>query len=402
MDKIRNLKRRLIAVFFAFIALFHFRNNDEGLSWKKVITALASPLAIFSSCTTDPDEPPEAAAPVINNITVSGAGSPDADGTYTVAYNAEITLSGNPAVEGGVYAWTYTTDPADKTLNFDQTAASPTISGFEKGVTYTFELVVTKNGKTSEKKSVTIAVKENAGPTANAGVTGGTLVNDRYEFDFTSPDNRTIQLNSNGSSDTDGTIEYAWTCTDKPDEADMPTFDSTAQNPAVSGFNKLGNYEFTLKVTDNDGEESEVAVVKVSLYRTASANITIPDKTFEPGTELDFSVNYGTIDPIFAGRITYKISDGTNTIADTSTNPSFNGRVYPKNEYDGELTVFTQVFYYDGNKITPEKSRSVTVMTCGPQFSLFFEENAAPDYMSATTPELSISLSEKVSEGNIQ
>ena len=52
MDKIRNFKRRLIAAFFAFTALFHFRNNGEGLSWKKVMTALASPFAIITACDT--------------------------------------------------------------------------------------------------------------------------------------------------------------------------------------------------------------------------------------------------------------------------------------------------------------------------------------------------------------
>ena len=300
MKTIRNLKRRLIAVFFAFIALFHFRNNGEGFSWKKVMTALASPFAVFSGCKNEPDGP-------------------------------------------------------------------------------------------------------NKAPTAVAEVTGGTLVNGRYEFDFTLPANRAIQLNGSGT-DTDGKIaSYAWACTDKPGDADIPTFDSTAKNPTVNGFDQLGDYEFTLKVKDNNGAESEGAVVKVSLYRIASATIGVNPINFGVDEKLDFTPAYTSTNtndfPIadIGNYITYTVTATNNNYNHTFVvgEDGFDGKILPRNEYESVQTTFNQVFNYNDGQ---EKSRSLKVIACGGSFVYFGDSYSDTESIPTLAD---IQLNKKVTVGNI-
>ncbi|MCL2443102.1 MAG: hypothetical protein FWD13_06495 [Treponema sp.] len=207
-----------------------------------------------------------------------------------------------------------------------------------------------------------------------------------------------IILNGSGTDEDGYVVSYDWVCTSTPSGSSF-TFNSAVQNPTVSGFDKLGEYEFTLKVKDNEDAESVGAAVKVTLVRTANAEITISERVFTPGEELNFSVEYGDIDPIFAGRLTYKINDGTSDIVDTAIDTGFDGKVVTIGAYDTKMITFTQTFYFDGIKIMPEKSNSLTAYIVGPSFMAFIE-NDSP-VMEVTTPELAISLSEKVTEGNI-
>jgi hypothetical protein len=345
--------------------------------------AVSAPASVKVTVTAPPH-------PDSNDIVISGA-TPNGNGEYK--YSDSLTLGGNAAVAGHTYAWSVTPD----TLTFDKTLPAPQVSGFAKGITYTFNLAITNEHGLTVNEPATVKIAGNVAPTAS-------IQQANFEHNIATQGS-SFTLNG-GGADTDGNIaSYHWECTNKPSSAVVPTFSSNnsaaANNVTIGGFNTLGNYTFALKTKDNDGAESVASTVTVSLVRTASANITIPAKTFVSGTtDLDFSVNYGSIDPVFASRITYTISDGTNIIGNTSDNPAFSGKVLPENKYDSLEITFTQTFYYDGVAISG-KNRSVTASASAGQFIYFIGDNAASDYMSATIPALSIPLSEKVSEGNI-
>jgi hypothetical protein len=163
MDKIRNIKRRIIAVFFAFIALFHFRNNGEGFSLEKVITALASPFAIFSSCKTELEEPPDNKPPIAHA---------QAEPTHTLANDLTITLDGTDS-DGNItaYAWECESFTADKgevkeeytaeqvnTLITNADKITATVKPRKAG-TYVFKLTVTGNNGKSDTDEVTVVVE---------------------------------------------------------------------------------------------------------------------------------------------------------------------------------------------------------------------------------------------------
>jgi len=347
--------------------------------------------------------------PTVNDIVITGA-APE-NGKYK--HTDILTLGNNTEVTGNTYAWTYTTNPLGRTVTFDQTAnqttPSPQISGFTKDTIYTFTLTVTNEFGVTSEKSVTVSVAANKLPTiSSAGVTGGTLVGDKYEFDFTAAGNRSIQL-AGSATDTDNgdtPLTYTWACTKKPTTANTPAI-GTGANPAVSNFNELGDYEFTLTVTDKDGGEAVSSVVKVALYRTASATLNIDSNFFSAatGTQLDFAPTYSSVsnsadftaDDI-NGCLTYTVTVVTPNEAYTntwnSTDSNFNGQIFPQSEYEIDLNTFTQTFYHNETMVG---SRSLQAAVAGGIFQYFDEYN-----LSATIPAIDgVSLSRKVTKGNV-
>jgi hypothetical protein len=246
---------------------------------------------------------------------------------------------------------------------------------------------------------------ENKPPTANAGVNGGTLVDGKYEFDFTSPGNRSITLKGSGA-DTDGSIKsYAWTCTKKPGGATDPVFSATAQNPTVNGFTKLGDYEFSLKVKDNEDADSVASVVTVALYRTAETTVGISATTFNTGTSLNFAPIYTSSNetdfPVanIDDYITYKV---------TATNGSpgeWDGADGPVTvpviaDYKDKWTTFTQTFSKDKTELSDK--RIFEVYVSGVDFQYYGGESGSWDTSVSFSAINGISLSRKISEGNVQ
>ena len=207
-------------------------------------------------------------------------------------------------------------------------------------------------------------------PVANAGT----------DFEHNISDSGTTITLSGGGTDEDGTIaSYAWTCTSRPTGADMPAFnDSTAQNPQVSGFNRLGEYTFTLKVTDNEGAESAGAVVKVTLAKNASTFFDIAPISFSPApvTELNFTPSYtGITNPDFSSAdisniLTYTLKvinfeqDYINT---WNSADGFDGRIPTDTHihYQTDLAGFTQRFFYNGNLVGV---RAIAAMVADDEF----------------------------------
>jgi hypothetical protein len=362
----------------------------SGMNTSAVLTAT------YTIATSLPEQPPE-----INDITITGA-TPEG-GKYK--YTDVLTLTGNPAAEGYTYAWTCSPD----TLSFDKTAAEPAVSGFAKNTSYTFTLTITK-GELTSTKSVTVSIAENKAPTITAaGVTGGTQVGDKREFDFTSARSRSIQLAASATDADSSNLTYAWTCTKYPDGAAVPAIGAGA-NPTVDGFNKLGDYEFKLTVTDGEGGEAVSPVVKVVLFRTATATVGVQAINQTGGdTKLPFTPTYtssNTTDfPVanMSEYITYKVTAKNDSYEHTWTSgqDGFDGQVPYRTEYDGKWTTFTQVFYdKNGNEITG-KNRVVISVACSGSFLGFGgDSNFSADL---SIPGVSgISLSKKVTEGNVQ
>jgi len=270
MNKIRNIKRKLIAGLFAFIALFHFKNNDEALSLKKITTALATPFAIFSGCKTEPDGPPENEAPTAN------AGATQ---NVQLADDLVVTLNGSGADTDGTiasYAWTVTELPPGAAVPvFDDPAKqNPKVSGFDKAGDYTFQLVVTDNkGEVSEPSTVTVKVNPAVivppdPPEINEiAVTGATPVGGKYRY--------TDTLTLGGNAEEAG-VTYAWTYETVPAGKTL-TFDQSAASPAVGGFEKDVRYIFKLTITDEatelvSDEKSVEIVIAGNVAPTSSAS----------------------------------------------------------------------------------------------------------------------------------
>ena len=171
----------------------------------------------------------------INNTTLNGTGSSDADGTIAS------------------YAWSKTSGPSSYTIA-NASAASTALSNLVQGV-YVFTLQVTDNAGAISSAAVTVTVNAaapppppvNQPPVADAG----------SNISITLPINNTT-LNGTGSSDADGTIaSYAWSKTSGP--LSYTIANASAASTALSNLVQ-GVYVFTLQVTDNAGAISSAAV----------------------------------------------------------------------------------------------------------------------------------------------
>ncbi|WP_461256992.1 PKD domain-containing protein [Treponema sp. R80B11-R83G3] len=403
-------KIALIAIMAAAVAFATVTNGKLGL--KELVYTITLPLALVVSCKNEPEipvnQPPIAHAgnaqtvKLLNNLTVvlDGTQSSDPDGTIT-AYEWRLKTPPNGVNTNSV---TVTNDTAN--------VGKANVTGITVKGSYVFELTVTDNGGATNTAEVTVTVVENHLPTATAGVENGTLVGGKYEFDFTVPGNRAITLKGGGADD-DGTIAtYAWTCVKSPDNS-FASFTSAEQNPVIGNFPKYGDYEFSLKVKDDNGAESDASVVKVALFRTAAANVGVEAVNQTGGdTKLPFTPSYtstNTADfPVadIGNYITYKVTAtgvSEENIAFTYTftqgENSFDGEVPSLPEFHAVWTTFTQTFYdKEGEKVGNE--RIVIVMACGSIFMYFDQETWSEDLSIPSTS--GITLSKKVTDGNIQ
>ena len=202
---------------------------------------------------------------VVTVATAANNQAPTADAgpDQTVSESLTVTLDGSASAdregESLAWAWTQTGSPA-VTLS-SATAAKPTFTApaVAADTTLTFSLTVTAGGKTSAADTVTVTVKDNAAPTANAGA------------DQTVFENTTATLDASASSDPESqTLTYAWTQIGSPAvtlssaTAASPTFTA----PAVEGDTPL---TFSLTVTDSLGRPSAADTVTVTV-----ANNTAP------------------------------------------------------------------------------------------------------------------------------
>lgn len=163
----------------------------------------------------------------INNTTLNGSSSSDADGTITG------------------YSWTKISGPAQFIIA-SPSSASTAITNLAQG-SYTFRLTVTDNGGATHSDDVIVLVNAaaaslppNQGPVANAGP----------DIMVSLPAN-TATLNAGGSYDPDGSIAtYVWNKISGPD-----VYTASSLNSSTVSLTNLvqGTYGFQLTVTDNRG-----------------------------------------------------------------------------------------------------------------------------------------------------
>jgi hypothetical protein len=167
-----------------------------------------------------------------NAVTLSNAGSYDADGT----------------IRG--YSWTKVSGPSQFSIA-NANSASTEVRNLEAG-SYTFRLTVTDDDGATASDDITINVNRapNVAPVAKAG----------NDINITLPTN-TITLNNAGSYDADGSIKgFSWTKISGPSQ-----FTITSPNAASTSVNNLhaGGYIFRLTVTDDDGATASDDVMVV-------------------------------------------------------------------------------------------------------------------------------------------
>ena len=366
-------------------------------------------------CPTCEEEPPENQPPTVSPVTISGA-TPEG-GKYK--HTDTIILGGNTAVAGNTYAWTVTTDPAGRAEpTLDKTAAAPAVSGFEKGVTYTFTLTVTNNGGSTQADPVTVAIAGNAAPTANAAINDHSPVGGKYIV--TLSDSLSLTLNSIGSKDDDGTISRAWeleTYTPYGTLSNAPRHQLTPANNGETAnvtLKKAGEYVFKLTVTDNDGatatKEVTVVVEPRIENRTATATVAIPQASFTFGGQpnLDFSVSSyninvvtGTTSDFDPTKITYTFSStNPNRTAAQLNEYVSTGKILASEYSNMEYPTITQTFYYNGQP-NPIGSRSVIAIVVGSVFSELYDNVIDQNnitYIPATTLNLSRGITETTTE----
>jgi hypothetical protein len=160
----------------------------------------------------------------VNSVSLSGAGSSDADGTITS------------------YAWSQVSGPSAATIG-TPSSVTTTVSGLLQG-TYVFRLTVTDNNSAASNDDITIIVNPaNVAPVANAG-------NDQT---ITLPTS-SVSLSGTASSDADGTITtYGWSQASGPSTATI--VNASSVSTTVSNLVQ-GTYVFRLAVTDNNGASS--------------------------------------------------------------------------------------------------------------------------------------------------
>ena len=171
-----------------------------------------------------------------SSISLNGSSSFDPDGTLTA------------------YSWKQVSGPSTAAIAGGNTA-TPTVSQLVVGQ-YVFELTVTDNDGATAKDQVTVTVnppvaKANQSPVADAGPDATIIL----------PVNTSL-LDASNSSDPDGTIaSYQWQELSGPN-----TVTSSPMNNAKVTISDLqvGEYEFQVTVTDNQGASS-TATMKITV-----------------------------------------------------------------------------------------------------------------------------------------
>jgi predicted esterase len=206
---------------------------------------------VNASTAPPPNQPPVARAGndititlPVNNTSLNGSTSTDPDGTISA------------------YSWTKIGGPAQFTLT-NGNAATATLTNLDEG-TYSFRLVVTDNGGSTDDDTLQVIVHPvpapvNQPPAARAG----------NDITITLPVDSTI-LNGNTSTDPENAIAaWSWTQVSGPSQYAIadPNATSTVLRNLVQG-----TYSFRLLVTDNGGLWDDDTVV-ITVNPTPSTNL---------------------------------------------------------------------------------------------------------------------------------
>jgi len=309
---------------------------------------------------------------------VTNAG-PLVDGKYTIGYNASITLGGNTAVAGHTYTWNYTTVPPGKTITFNQAIANPTVSGFEKGVEYTFTLTITNQNNLSSAKSVKIAVTGNLAPTVDAGIAQNvTLANDL-----------TVTLQGTADDDDGNIVRYTWTCLSYTANKGAVT---TAYTPlqvtnmlnnantaaATVDLRKAGTYVFQLEVEDNDGATATSPVTVTVDPQNVTKKVTVTFPAFEMYSQptLNLTPIYpddGNWGEFTSNDIVYTVEDSEENTWTATTGFEIDASPYP----DSAWATFTQIFRYNDEIIKSQTINSAVMdLSGGAGTNMIFAELA--------------------------
>ena len=196
----------------------------------------------------------------------------------TVASGATVTLEGSGTDNGGTiqnYYWVQSstgTAPALSAYNVaGPTLRAPTLAEGSSDVTFSYALRVRDDaGAVSDDDEVTITVKENLTPIANAGP------------DQTVVSGATVELDGSGSRDDDGEIAgYTWfgAVGSPPPLTDVPGTGNegkrTLTAPTVNVGDPPVKFSYGLRVEDDDGAVSEADLVEIT--------VTAPDTTAPTG-----------------------------------------------------------------------------------------------------------------------
>ncbi|MCC6463826.1 MAG: hypothetical protein IT463_00645, partial [Planctomycetes bacterium] len=177
--------------------------------------------------------------------------------------------------------WTLTSRPVGGNLVIDSPnalASTLTVAGGASTITagvYVFQLDVYDAaglaGSTPVSDEVRFVVigAGTVPPAAHAGI-------DRQGVVGTS-----LQLTANESSDSDGTITgYAWELADRPTGSAAALVGTATATPALTA-DVAGTYVIRLRVTDNDGLESDWDYMTVTAHSTGGAGNRIPRAVIE-------------------------------------------------------------------------------------------------------------------------
>ena len=231
--------------------------------------------------------PPPNAPPVAE----AGADMEVNSGTTPVPLDGRGSMDNGGSIATYLWARTGGTTGASGTLinaNMAQASFTPdSVAAGAADVTHVFTLTVTDDDGATDTDMVTITV--NAPPVANAGL-------DRT-VGFGAP----VTLDGSGSSDTTGTLTYAWMRSVAPDRGDAGNVTLIGENTATPTFTPVPldpgapdvTYGFTLTVTDSDG-----------VTAVAMVTITVTTANTPPVAEAgaDVEVNSGTTPVPLDGR----------------------------------------------------------------------------------------------------
>ena len=186
----------------------------------------------------------------VNDAPTAGAGD-----NQTVEEGVTVTLDGSgssdPEGEALTYAWAQKSGPA-VTLS-SSTAKSPTFTAptqLASNAALVFSLVVTDaRGLASSADTVTVTVKANNAPTANAG------------DDRTVVRGSSVTLDGSGSSDPDNDpLTYSWRQTSG---TTVTLSNANAAKASFTAPGTLGKYGFELTVSDRTRSATDSVVITV-------------------------------------------------------------------------------------------------------------------------------------------